>query len=125
MPRLASCSLVHCFSFVEEKVVPALKQLKIDKGKRCIVLVIDNAPYHSKLLPQFRRPPKRKADIQQWLRNHDIQYDEKDGVVDLNEKVHNFFTTFRGNKYYMDDHLKGTHSIEVRRFHSHMAVLYL
>lgn len=41
----------------------------------CIV-VLDNAPYHSRKLENIPTTASRKSDIQDWLRSKSIQFDE-------------------------------------------------
>ena len=102
------------FSFVMDKVAPALHKLAQEKGHSKVVLVIDNAPYHSRLMDKFKRPQKRKADMKQWLSQHDIQYDERELNAELWLKITEFLKNYRGEKYFLDAQLK-TLKIEVVR----------
>ena len=102
------------FSFVSDKVAPALHKLAREKGHSKVVLVIDNAPYHSRLMDKFKRPQKRKADMKQWLSQHNIDYDERELNAELWLKITEFLKNYRGEKYFLDAHLK-TLLIEVVR----------
>ena len=97
-----------------DTVAPALHKLAREKGHSKVVLVIDNAPYHSRLMDKFKRPKKRKADMKQWLSQHDIQYDERELNAELWLKITEFLKNYRGEKYFLDAHLK-TLKIEVVR----------
>ena len=100
--------------FVTETVAPALHKLAQEKGHSKVVLVIDNAPYHSRLMEQFKRPKKRKADIKFWLSSNKVPYDEWELNAELWLKVTEFLKNYRGEKYFLDAHLK-TLEIEVVR----------
>ena len=106
--------LASRFRFVSETVGPALHQLAREKGHSKVVLVIDNAPYHSRLMDEFKRPPKRKADMKFWLSQHAIEYGERELNAELWLKITEFLKNYRGEKYFLDAHLK-TLEIEVVR----------
>ena len=97
-----------------ETVAPALHKLAQDKGHSKVILVIDNAPYHSRLMEKFKRPKKRKADMKFWLSQHNIQYDERELNEELWLKITDFLKSYRGEKYFLDAHLK-TLQVEVVR----------
>ncbi|KAJ8728988.1 hypothetical protein PYW07_006684 [Mythimna separata] len=59
---------------------------KIESGA---VIVMDNAPYHSRKLEKLPTTATRKADIQEWLKNKNIPFEEKDLRATLLEKVKN------------------------------------
>ena len=91
---------------MSDTVAPAMHKLAQEKGHSKVVLVIDNAPYHSRLMDEFKRPKKRKADMKQWLSNHNIEYDERELNEELWLKITAFLKTYRGEKYFLDSHLK-------------------
>ena len=95
-------------------MAPALHKLAEEKGHSKVILVIDNAPYHSRLLDEFRRPKKRKADMKFWLSQHGIAYDERELNDLLWLKITEFLKNYRGEKYFLDAQLK-SQQIEVVR----------
>ena len=97
-----------------ETVAPALHKLAREKGHSKVILVIDNAPYHSRLMDEFKRPMKRKADMKFWLSSHNISYDEKELNAELWQKITEFLKTYRGEKYFLDAQLKNM-QVEVVR----------
>ena len=92
--------------FVSETVAPALHKLAREKGHSKVVLVIDNASYHSRLMDEFKRPTKRKADMKFWLSKHGIPYDERELNAELWLKITEFLKAYRGEKYFLDAQLK-------------------
>lgn len=76
--------------------------------------MIDNAPYHSRLMEKFKRPKKRKADMKFWLSQHNIAYDERELNAELWLKIGEFLKNYRGEKYFLDAHLKSL-QVEVVR----------
>ena len=95
-------------------MVPALHKLAEEKGHSKVILVIDNAPYHSRLMDEFKRPKKRKADMKLWLTHHDIAYDERELNAELWLKITDYLKNYRGEKYFLDAQLK-SQQIEVVR----------
>ncbi|XP_023937205.1 uncharacterized protein LOC112045306 isoform X2 [Bicyclus anynana] len=62
---------------------------KVEPGS---VIVLDNAPYHSRLVERVPNMSWRKADIQTWLKGKNISYEEKDIKAQL-------LTKFEKNNY--------------------------
>ena len=65
-------------------------------------------------MDEFKRPPKRKADMKFWLSQHNIAYDERELNAELWLKITEFLKTYRGEKYFLDTQLK-TMQVEVVR----------
>ncbi|GAV02588.1 hypothetical protein RvY_13132 [Ramazzottius varieornatus] len=101
--------------FMEEVVVPRLEEFARLHGYDKVVIVLDNASYHSRLMPQFRRPKRVKKEIQQWLTDHRIEFGARELVAELWQKVTNFLKNHVGDRYYMDDYLKTEEGIETVR----------
>jgi transposase len=100
---------------MKEVVAPRLKEYAELLGKDEIVLVLDNASYHSRLMDQFKRPKKVKKEIQLWLTGHGIEYGARELVVELWAKVCDFLKNHVGDRYYMDDYLKAEEGIQTVR----------
>ena len=100
---------------MKEVVAPRLKKYAALHGKDEIVLVLDNASYHSRLMEQFKRPKKVKKEIQQWLTGHGIIYGARELVAELWQKVTDFLKNHVGDRYYMDDYLKTEEGIDTVR----------
>ena len=100
---------------MKEVVAPRLKEYAALHGKDEIVLVLDNASYHSRLMEQFKRPKKVKKEIQQWLTGHGIIYGARELVAELWQKVTDFLKNHVGDRYYMDDYLKTEEGIDTVR----------
>ena len=100
---------------MKEVVAPRLKEYAALHGKDEIVLLLDNASYHSRLMEQFKRPKKVKKEIQQWLTGHDIIYGARELVAELWQKVTDFLKNHVGDRYYMDDYLKTEEGIDTVR----------
>ena len=95
-------------------VAPALHKLAKEKSHSKVVPVIDNAPYHSRLSDEFKRPKKRKADMKLWLSQHNIDYDQRELNAELWLKITEYLKNYRGEKYFLDAHLKSL-QVEVVR----------
>ena len=65
--------------YIKEKLIPNLEPNS--------VVVIDNAPYHNTLGQPIPTAAWRKADIQNWLKCHNIPYEETLLKVELMELV--------------------------------------
>lgn len=94
------------FRFMKETVVPSLKEFACDKGFKTIVVIKDNASYHSRLMDEYKRPKRTKKNIKDCLDSHNVEYAARELVPVLWEKVTDFLKNFRGNKYYMNSYLK-------------------
>lgn len=57
---------------------------KVEPGS---VIVLDNAPYHSRLAVKVPNMSWRKADIQAWLLENNISYDENEIKAELLKKI--------------------------------------
>ncbi|GAV04379.1 hypothetical protein RvY_14665 [Ramazzottius varieornatus] len=97
---------------MKEVVVPRLKEFARLHGYDAVVIVLDNASSHSRLMPQFRRPKRVKKEIQQWLTHHRIEFGARELVAELWQKVTDFLKNHVGDRYYMDDYLKTEEGIE-------------
>ncbi|GAV09266.1 hypothetical protein RvY_18835-2 [Ramazzottius varieornatus] len=75
------------FRFMKEVVVPRLKEFARLHGYDTVVIVLDNASYHSRLMPQFRRSKRVKKEIQQWLTDHRIEFGARELVAELWRRV--------------------------------------
>ncbi|GAV01126.1 hypothetical protein RvY_11885 [Ramazzottius varieornatus] len=73
--------------FMKEVVVPRLKEFARLHGYDTVAIVLDNASYHSRLMPQFRRCKRVKKEIQQWLTDHRIEFGARELVAELWQKV--------------------------------------
>lgn len=73
----------HFEAWWKEKVLPSLPPRS--------VIVIDNAKYHSRITPESKTPTTawRKAEIQRWLLERNVTYDEKNTKPILLQKVKN------------------------------------
>ncbi|GAV06636.1 hypothetical protein RvY_16592 [Ramazzottius varieornatus] len=91
---------------MKETVVPSLKDFALDRGYKTIVVIKDNATYHSRLLEEYKRPKRARKEIKEWLDGHNIEYEGHESVPELWLKVTDFLNNFRANKYYMDTYLK-------------------
>ncbi|CAH2090922.1 unnamed protein product [Euphydryas editha] len=64
----------------------------LNKVESRLVIVLDNAPYHSRLAVRVPNMSWRKADIQAWLLENNISYDENEIEAEL-------LTKFRKQDY--------------------------
>ncbi|GAU97806.1 LOW QUALITY PROTEIN: hypothetical protein RvY_09037 [Ramazzottius varieornatus] len=95
----------------EEVVVPRLKEFARLYGYDTVVIVLENASYHSRLMPQFRRPKR-------WLTDHRIEVGARELVAELWQKVTDFLKNHVGDRYYMDDYLKtGEGTVRLLPYH--------
>ncbi|GAU96188.1 hypothetical protein RvY_07671 [Ramazzottius varieornatus] len=101
--------------FMKEVVVPGLKEFARLHGYDTVVIVVNNASYHSRLMPQFRRPKRVKKEIQHWLNDHRIEFGARELVAELWQKVTDFLKNHVGDRYYMNDYLKTEEGIETVR----------
>ncbi|GBP53305.1 hypothetical protein EVAR_44306_1 [Eumeta japonica] len=76
------------------------------------VVVMDNAPYHSRYAERIPRSNWKKADIQQWLKNKNIPFEPRELRVELLEKVKKIKDTY---KKYAIDELAKKFKVEVLR----------
>lgn len=51
------------------------------------IIIMDNAPYHSSLLEEYPKSNSRKTDVQQWLREKNIDFSLVETVDELRAKV--------------------------------------
>ncbi|GAV07760.1 hypothetical protein RvY_17565 [Ramazzottius varieornatus] len=100
---------------MKEVVFPRLKEFARLHGYDTVVIVLYNASYRSRLMPQFRRPKRVKKEIQQWLTDHRIEFGAREMVAELWQKVTDFLKNHVGDRYYMDDYLKTEEGIETVR----------
>ena len=106
MKKLVNVVCYFYYRFVSETVAPALHQLARLKERSKFVFAIDNAPYHSRLIDEFKRPQKRKADMEFWLSQQNISYGERELNTELWFEITEFLKTYRGEKYFSDAELK-------------------
>ncbi|GAV06889.1 hypothetical protein RvY_16800 [Ramazzottius varieornatus] len=85
---------------MKEVVVPRLKEFTRLHGYDTIVIMLDNAIYHSRSMPQFRRPKRVKKQNQQWLTDHRIEFSARELVAELWQKVTDFLKNHVGDRYY-------------------------
>nr|XP_037867914.1 uncharacterized protein LOC101744245 isoform X2 [Bombyx mori] len=52
------------------------------------VIIMDNAPYHSQQINQAPTSANKKSEIQEWLREHGIEFSESELKPELLQKVH-------------------------------------
>lgn len=57
---------------------------KVEPGS---VIVMDNAPYHSRQLDRLSNMGWRKAEIQEWLRVKEISFKEEETKAHLMAKI--------------------------------------
>ncbi|XP_026725848.1 uncharacterized protein LOC113492543 isoform X2 [Trichoplusia ni] len=76
------------------------------------VVVLDNAPYHSRRQEKTPTTAWSKTSIQEWLRNKELSYDEKDVKSELLEIVNNVKPN---NQRYAVDELAKNFKVEVLR----------
>lgn len=65
------------------------------------IIVMDNASYHSSLAENYPKSNSRKADVQQWLRDKNIDFSPVETLDELREKVK--LSMPRGKKYKLDE----------------------
>ncbi|XP_025191598.1 uncharacterized protein LOC112591881 [Melanaphis sacchari] len=65
------------------------------------IIVMDNASYHSSLIENYPKSNSRKADVQQWLRDKNIDFSPVETLDELREKVKPSMP--RGKKYKLDE----------------------
>ncbi|XP_047022563.1 uncharacterized protein LOC124634839 [Helicoverpa zea] len=82
---------------------------KIESGS---VIVMDNAPYHSRKVEKLPTTATRKADIQEWLKNKNIPFEEKDLRATLLEKVKHVKHLYQ--KFVVDDMAKEKNVLVLR-----------
>lgn len=87
-----------------ENVLPKL-------GENAVV-VMDNAPYHSRRLERIPTTAWKKNDIQNWLVSKNISYDDNEIKTELLLKVKNVKDNF---KTYVVDELAKKYKVEVLR----------
>lgn len=87
-----------------ENVLPKL-------GENAVV-VMDNAPYHSRRLERILTTAWKKNDIQNWLVSKNISYDDNEIKTELLLKVKNVKDHF---KIYVVDELAKKYKVEVLR----------
>ncbi|GAU87230.1 hypothetical protein RvY_00113 [Ramazzottius varieornatus] len=100
---------------MKEVVFPRLKEFARLHGYDTVVIVLDNASYHSRLMLQFRRPKRVKKETQQWLTDHRIEFGARELLAELWQKATDFLKNHVGDRYYMDDYLKTEEGIETVR----------
>lgn len=76
------------------------------------VIVMDNAPYHSRKLEQIPNTATKKADIQNWLTSKNILFDDKILKVELLDIVRKHKDQY--NKYIVDEMAKSQNKIILR-----------
>ncbi|XP_062532866.1 uncharacterized protein LOC134201642 [Bombyx mori] len=76
------------------------------------VVVLDNAPYHSRRQEKTPTTAWRKASIEEWLRNKDLGYDEKYVKAELLKKVNDVKANYQS---YAVDELAKQFKVEVLR----------
>ncbi|CAK1585430.1 unnamed protein product [Parnassius mnemosyne] len=89
--------------WIEEKLIPNLPPNGI--------IVMDNAPYHSK---QVNKPPNfsaRKNVMQMWLQEHNIEFDEKM----TKRELYMLIKRHKPEKVYFIDEIFRSHGQEVLR----------
>ena len=92
--------------WVEEKLIPAAPAES--------VIVMDNAPYHSRRLPESVAPTSaaRKADIQAWLRRKKIPFPENA----LKPELYSLVKKHKGEPVYaVDEMIKAAKGLQVLR----------
>ncbi|XP_047020337.1 uncharacterized protein LOC124630462 [Helicoverpa zea] len=82
---------------------------KIENGS---VIVMDNAPYHSRKVEKLPTTATRKAAIQEWLKNKNIPFEEKDLRATLLEKVKHVKHLYQ--KFVVDDMAKEKNVLVLR-----------
>ncbi|XP_050431110.1 uncharacterized protein LOC126839742 [Adelges cooleyi] len=65
------------------------------------IIVMDNASYHSSLVENYPKSGSKKADVQQWLREKNIEFSPIETLDELRAKVK--LTMPRGKKYKLDE----------------------
>ncbi|XP_060843069.1 uncharacterized protein LOC132923230 [Rhopalosiphum padi] len=65
------------------------------------IIVMDNASYHSSLIENYPKSNSRKADVQQWLRDKNIDFSAVETLDELREKVK--LSMPREKKYKLDE----------------------
>ncbi|KAL4123174.1 hypothetical protein QTP88_015397 [Uroleucon formosanum] len=65
------------------------------------VIVMDNAPYHSILKDKYPKSNWRKAEVQQWLNENNIEFHPLETLPELRQKVKNLLP--REKKYELHD----------------------
>uniref|UniRef100_A0A2S2P977 Tc1-like transposase DDE domain-containing protein n=1 Tax=Schizaphis graminum TaxID=13262 RepID=A0A2S2P977_SCHGA len=65
------------------------------------IIVMDNVPHHSSLVENYPKINSKKADVQQWLREKNVEFSPIESLAELREKVKN--TIPRGKKYKLDE----------------------
>ncbi|KAE9524162.1 hypothetical protein AGLY_015407 [Aphis glycines] len=65
------------------------------------IIVMDNAPYHSILRDKYPKSNWRKAEVQQWLREKNIEFHILETLPELRQKVKNLLP--REKIYELDD----------------------
>lgn len=65
------------------------------------VIVMDNAPYHSTLKETYPKSNWRKADVQQWLRDKNVEFHPLETLPELRQKVK--YLMPREKKYELDE----------------------
>ena len=107
--------------YIRERA-PNLKELAVKEGKSGIVLVMDNAPYHSRLQPHLKKPKRVKQAIKDWLDMNGVPYMPKETNAQLWQKVDEFLKGKR-NQYVVDAFLKDEFAIDVLRLPPYHCVL--
>lgn len=65
------------------------------------VIVMDNAPYHSMLVNNYPKCNARKSEVQEWLKNQNINFLPLETLAELRERVNLLKLTFK--KYELDE----------------------
>ncbi|KAL4082879.1 hypothetical protein QTP88_029533 [Uroleucon formosanum] len=65
------------------------------------VIVMDNAPYHSTLKETYPKSNWRKADVQQWLTDKNVEFHPLETLLELRQKVK--YLMPREKKYELDE----------------------
>jgi len=65
------------------------------------VIVMDNAPYHSMLVNNYPKCNARKAEVQEWLKNQNINFSPLETLAELRERVNLLKPTFK--RYELDE----------------------
>ncbi|XP_025407310.1 uncharacterized protein LOC112681259, partial [Sipha flava] len=65
------------------------------------VIVMDNASYHSMLMDNFPKSNSRKAFIEEWLKNKNVNFSPQERLSELRERVKKLVPTYK--RYELDE----------------------
>ncbi|VDK44867.1 unnamed protein product [Cylicostephanus goldi] len=110
----------------EDWVREAIPRMRIVAAGRPLALILDNAPYHSRQLEKIPNRSSKKAEIEGYLRAHNVTVGSNATKNDLLEELRHFIASRGGIdalRSYAVDTICGEHGIAVIRLPPYHCIL--